>query len=326
MSGSKPFNSSLSFSRRSLLVASASTIIEPVRLTQASQKPVWRNYSQEDLDKSYDQLVWAPDLARFVERFASGSQRTRDRLGAPLRLKYGKENSAKADFFSCGLKSAPLLIFIHGGAWRLGSAKENAFVVEPFVRAGAHVLIPDFPWVQDVNNSLYPIVTQLRKMMTWVVKNTQQLNVDSKRIYMAGHSSGAHLASVLLTTNWQEHSLPKNLFKGGLCSSGMFDLEPVSLSARRNYIDFTPQMVSDLSPIRHLANLHCPLVVSYGSLESPEFKRQSIEFSNALSKEAKTHELVLAQGFNHFEVLETLANPYGFLGAATLKLMGLGPG
>jgi arylformamidase len=70
--------------------------------------------------------------------------------------------------------------------------------------------------------------------------------------------------------------------------------------------------------------LNAPLVVAYGTYETPEFQRQGREFHAAVAAAGKPVELIVAQGYNHFEIFETLANPYGVLGRAALKLMGRG--
>ena len=66
-----------------------------------------------------------------------------------------------------------------------------------------------------------------------------------------------------------------------------------------------------------------PLVVGYGTLETPEFQRQSREFAEALTARGHSVDLLVAEHCNHFEILETLANPYGLLGQAVLAQMGL---
>ena len=94
-------------------------------------------------------------------------------------------------------------------------------------------VVPDFAWVQDVGGSLMPIAQQVRRAVAWVYGNAQRLGGDPDRIYVSGHSSGGHLAGVILTTDWREDfNLPADTVKGGLCCSGMFDLKPVRLSAR----------------------------------------------------------------------------------------------
>ena len=75
--------------------------------------------------------------------------------------------------------------------------------------------------------------------------------------------------------------------------------------------------------MRHLNNIQAPVAVVYGTLETPEFQRQSREFAEALRKLGKPVELVVADGYNHFEVMETLANPYQFAGRAALEQMKL---
>ena len=61
----------------------------------------------------------------------------------------------------------------------------------------------------------------------------------------------------------------------------------------------------------------------YGSHETPEFQRQTREFADALTRAGKSGELVRAEGYNHFELTETLGNPYGPLGRTVLAQMKL---
>jgi arylformamidase len=85
-------------------------------------------------------------------------------------------------------------------------------------------------------------------------------------------------------------------------------------------------MVEKLSPIRHLDRLGAPLIVSYGTYESPEFIRQAGEFAAAIDAAGKLRALVVGENYSHLDLPETLCNPYGVLGAPVLKMMGLGEG
>jgi arylformamidase len=101
----------------------------------------------------------------------------------------------------------------------------------------------------------------------------------------------------------------------------MFDMRPVRLSSRGDYVAFTDEMEYDMSPLRHIDRLNAPLVVAYGSYETPEFRRQSIEFAGAVADAGKPVKLIVAENYNHFEIIETLANPNGVLGRAVLQQM-----
>ena len=95
------------------------------------------------------------------------------------------------------------------------------------------------------------------------------------------------------------------------------------LSSRSEYINFTDEMEQVLSPQRYLDHDYAPVIVAYGTLESPEFIRQSREFAAAVQADGKPVQVLVGEGYNHFEILETLGNPYGLLGRAVLEQMQL---
>jgi arylformamidase len=159
-----------------------------------------------------------------------------------------------------------------------------------------------------------------------VYKNAQSFGGDPNRIYLSGHSSGGHLGGVVMVTDWEkEFGLPKDVVKGALLCSGMYDLKPVRLSARSSYVKFTDAMEHALSAQRHLDKLHAPVIVAHGTLETPEFQRQTRDFAAAAKAAGKAVTLIVADGYNHFEIIETLANPHGILGRAALEQMKLMP-
>ena len=295
-----------------------------------SDAPVWLNLNQAELDAAYDQLKYAPNQAQILKRYASNSDAFRLRFGAPQRLVYGAAAVEGADLYRSSKAlagGAPINIFIHGGAWRGGFAKDYGFLAELFVNAGAHFVVPDFSWVQDTDASLEPIVDQLRRAVVWVHQHAASWGGDPEQIYVSGHSSGGHLAAVLLATDWQaQYGLPADVLKGGLCCSGIYELEPVALSARNVYLQLTAAVEEALSPQRQLAKIRVPLLLAYGSLETPEFQRQAQDFASALEASGKEVALTRADAYNHFEILETLASPYGVLGRAVLTQMKLKAG
>jgi arylformamidase len=166
---------------------------------------------------------------------------------------------------------------------------------------------------------------QVRRAIAWVARNAKSFGGDGDRLYVSGHSSGGHLAGVAMTTDWRQFGLPANVIKGGLCCSGLFDLKGPRLSIRSSYIKFDDETEQNLSPIRHLDRLTCPIAIAYASLDSPEFQRQSQEFAAVLRQQRKLEALVRGEAYNHFELIETLANPYGLIGGLALEQMKIKP-
>jgi arylformamidase len=289
--------------------------------------PVFLNYDQAALDAAYDQAAYAPNREQLIERRIGDSGMARGRIGEPERIAYGSAEIEWLDIYRTGRTAAPVFVFIHGGAWRSGRAKDFAVPAEMFLAAGVHYIVPDFAWVQDVGGSLMVLADQVRRAVAWVYENIARFGGDPNRLYIGGHSSGGHLAAVALTTDWQhQFDLPANIIKGGICVSGMYDLEPVRLSARSRYVAFDDATVAELSPIRHLDQLLAPVIVAYGTCETPEFQRQNREFVAAVEAAGKPVRLLVGEHYNHFELPETLGNPYGLLGRAALELMDLTAG
>jgi arylformamidase len=285
---------------------------------------VWLDMDQAELDAAYDQSRYAANLAQITKRYASNSEGVRARLGSPQTFSYGPTAIETLDVYRTKRPEAPINIFVHGGAWRGGRARDFAYAAELFVHAGAHFVVLDFINVIESGGDLMPMAQQVRRAVAWVYRNAKTYGGDPERIYLSGHSSGAHLTGVSLITDWrEEHGVPSNIVKGALCCSGLYDLKAPRLSARSSYVKFTDEIEQALSTARHIRKISVPVIVAYGSLETPEFQRQSREFAASLQAAGKPVQLIVGEGYNHFEMPETLANPYGVLGRAVLGQMGL---
>lgn len=270
---------------------------------------VFLDYDQSALDAAYDQAAYAPNRDQILARFAHTSELARRRLGAPERFQYGPSAIEAVDVYRTAKPGAPVLVFVHGGAWRAGMARDYAFPAEALVNAGAHYAVLDFNNVLETGGDLMPMAEQVQRGIGWALEHL------SKNLYVCGTSSGAHLAGVAATS-----SLP---VKGYVLGSGMYDLRGPRLSKRSAYVRFTDSTEDALSPQRHLERIRAPITLVYGSLETPEFMRQSKDFADALTRAGKSAEIIRCEGYNHFELTETLGNPYGPLGRAVLAMMKL---
>ena len=168
----------------------------------------------------------APDSPALRSEQRSGTAAPREAQACSVR----SSEIARLDIYlaQSGRDNAPINVCLHGGAWRNGLAKDYAFAAEMFVLAGAHLVIPDFVWVQDAGGRLEIMAEQVFRAIAWVHNNARAFCGDPARIYISGHSSGAHLAAVALTTDWQKRlDVPADTIKGALCCSGIYDLRPV---------------------------------------------------------------------------------------------------
>ncbi len=316
-------------SRRTVIGAAAAAAVPAGAVAQPAGPHVkgprvWLDMDQKELDDAYDQSVYAPNRDQMNRRRASESERVRARIGEPTRVAYGATPHEMLDIYPARGSNAPIVVFVHGGAWRAGRARDSSYGAEPFVRAGAHFVVPDFINAIESDGDLMAMIEQVRRGVAWTVRNAASFGGDPDRLYITGHSSGAHLGGCVLITDWEkDFGLPPDTVKGGTLCSGMYDLKPVRLSKRSDYVKFTDATEEALSAMRHLDRIRCPLTLLHGTLETPEFQRQSREFAAALKAAGKPVRLIVAENYNHFEIGETLNNPYGPFGNAALEMMHL---
>ena len=296
---------------------------QAAKVQQAKGPLVWLDMDQKALDDAYDQLVYAPNRDQVHKRNMFNSDRVRARLGAPKRIAYGPTAMEQLDLFATSKPNAPINIFVHGGAWRTRTVKDYHFLAEMVVRAGGHWIGLDFDGVENTKGDLLPMADQVRRAVAWVHKNAKSFGGDPERIYVTSQSSGAHLAGNIVTTNWKDYGVPDTAVKGALLCSGMYDLKPVRLSKRSEYVAFTDEVEERLSSQRHLDRLNCPVIVAYGTFETPEFQRQNREFAAAVKAAGLPVTLLVAEGYNHFEMTEMIGNPLSLLGSAVLEQMKL---
>jgi arylformamidase len=160
------------------------------------------------------------------------------------------------------------------------------------VGAGAAYVALDFALLPSV--TLPEMVSQVCRAIEWVYRN---LAAD---IVLCGHSSGSHLAACALTRT--------DGVKSALLVSG-------------EYVRVDEKLEHEYSPIRHMDRIGCPVTVAWAEHEAAEFYRQSLEFSSALKRTGKLAEAMVGKGLNHFEIIETLADPASPLGRAALNML-----
>lgn len=223
---------------------------------------VWRHHDQESLDRHYDQAAWCPDIPAWIARYAADTAAARAAL-SPETLSYGPD---VLDLYRAAgnVPRRGTWMHVHGGAWRVTTRADAGIMAPALTALGYDVAVPDFAQLPDhrmprMADDLLACAAFLRSR-------------DAGPLHLSGHSSGAHLAAVLTT---------RADFASATLVSGMYDLEPVLLSARSTYVTLTPDEADALSPLRHAARIRTPLRLAWGTRESPEFIRQSEAMADA---------------------------------------------
>ena len=265
---------------------------------------LYRNFSdQESIDQEYNPVLGMKDAGEIVDRWEQWSIEARRDLKGHIGLRFGPTVSEYLDIFPSGNSKSPLHLFIHGGYWRRFSARDFSFIAPKLVESGFTVAVLNYSLCPSV--TLGEIVRQTRSAIFWLIENGSNYGADSSTLTISGHSAGAHLTCMALSTKWQEeYGLSQECIRGACAISGIFDLAPLPYSYLQPKLQLSWNDVNILSPIYHIPDQGPELTVAVGAEETSEFVRQSKCFLSAWKAKGLTGHWKLINQAHHFNILD----------------------
>jgi arylformamidase len=275
------------------------------------------------LDLQYNARATVPDITPMLNEYASVSAQARATLPCALNVAYGPHPDETLDIFPAqGKRPGPVLIYLHGGYWRLLSKDDSSFMAPTLTRAGITVVAVNYSLAPAV--TLDHIVDQTRRAVAWVHQHIGQHHGDGRRLVIAGSSAGGHLAAMVLARDWQEnYGMDSTAIAGAVLLSGLYDLTPLVDTHINEWMHLSLEDARRNSPIFALPDHRPPILVSYGSNETAEFKRQSHDYLAAWQTSGAQAEYVEMPNTNHFDLVLHLNRFESPLVQKLLKLLGL---
>ena len=274
------------------------------------------------LSREYNNRELFPDHPRHFARWTESSARARSTMTCYLDRAYGASPGETLDIFPARKGDGSALLFIHGGYWRSLDKRDFSFLAPAWIDAGVSLVVVNYDLCPKV--SIERIVQQMLAASVWLYRHAEQYGMDEDRLFVSGHSAGGHLAAMMLAALWpvMDRSLPRDLYKGAVAVSGVYDLRPlVQVDWLNGDLQLDEESALRLSPAYLPPATRAPLALAVGGLESSEFRRQ-----NALL--AQRWKTVLAgsiamPGTDHFTVVDGLADPQNALFAVAKRMMRL---
>ncbi|HEY3074992.1 MAG TPA: alpha/beta hydrolase [Burkholderiales bacterium] len=274
------------------------------------------------LAKLYNNRELVPDHPQYFARWAESSQRARATMTCHLDLRYGDAPGEAIDLFPARKGDGSCLMFIHGGYWRSLDKKDFSFLAPTLVGGGISLAVVNYDLCPKV--SMEEIVRQMLRASRWLWLHAEDYGMDQDRLYVSGHSAGGHLTAMLMAAIWPvfDPQLPKDLWKGGLAISGLYDLRPlVDIDWLNVDLRLDEATAMRLSPAFMPPATRAPVMTCVGGDESSEFLRQNTLLGERW-RGASAGDIAMP-GKNHFSVVDGLADQASPLYLGARKLMKL---
>ena len=275
-------------------------------------------------DRMYNNRAMVPDFGQYFDRWVRQSAAARSQA-CSTSVAYGAHSTETLDIFPANRPNAPVLVFIHGGYWRFLDKFDHSFVAPAFQRAGCTVVVPNYALCPAV--TVPEITLQMVRALAWVWRHIGEYGGDAKRITVAGHSAGGHLAAMLMACDWPVFGkdLPKNVVHNAMSISGLHELESVRRSPMlQSGLRLTDEDVLKASPAWLPAPARGELMCVVGGDESQEFLRQ-----NALMQQAwgaqRVPKAMAMPGRQHFSMLDALCETDHLVHQMACDLLGVRP-
>ncbi|WP_170761367.1 alpha/beta hydrolase [Ruegeria lacuscaerulensis] len=263
---------------------------------------LYRGFSQEELDQEYSpKSMIGGDLTPYLDSYAALSARHRAQMEVKENLAYGDSPTQVLDFFPAKGAGAPLHIFIHGGYWQALSQRESAMMAPAMVEAEQSFATLNYTLAPDAR--LGHMVNECRDALLWLASEAASLGFDPSRITLSGHSAGAQLATMVMATSADALARAGLRIRDVILISGVYDLEPISLTPVNDPLQLTPVEVHDLSPNLHLPAPGPRYRVTVAERDTSEFVRQSRDYAELLRKAGHSVSFDLQKGMQHFDII-----------------------
>lgn len=244
----------------------------------------WTDY-QENLEWQFSpNLVSGESREPAMAARDAASAKAVETLKPERDIRFGTGLRQLLDFFpakgSGAVTCRVIHVYVHGGFWRQGHKDTAGYVAPASVELGLPTVVLGYDLCPQV--TLEQVTAQVLDGIAWVYRNSSRLGVPGSKVFISGHSAGAHLCAMALACDWTSRNVPPDFLVGAALSSGIYDIGFVPHVTLNKVIKLTPDRVKFNSPMFNPPLRPLPVIIFAGGRESPGWVNQTEEYTQVL--------------------------------------------
>jgi acetyl esterase/lipase len=239
-------------------------------------------------------VVAAPDSVRVVKDvdYVDGQEYENGKDRLDLYLPEGPQAA----------KDIPVVVFFHGGGLRQGDKSECEHVGRAFASRGMAAVMANYRLSPGVAHPAH--VEDAARSVAWVHRHIKEHGGSPDKVFVAGHSAGAYLVSLLTTDPryLEAQGLSTKDIAGVMPISAFFWVEKVAPDRPKDVWGADPKLWPDASPAKYVSAGAPPTLLLYADGDDPWRRQQNEEMAKAMKVEA-----VQIAGRDHLGIFTKLA-------------------
>jgi acetyl esterase/lipase len=251
-----------------------------------------------------------PQKLDFADRFWAGKA---EYDGAPvIGIAYGKDERQKLDVYMPTGKSGdayPVLVFFHGGAWRDGERDGYGFLGRAFAARGIVTIIADYRKTPQVKFPAF--VEDAASAIAWAHNNAAKYQGDPAKLYVMGHSAGAHIAMMAaLDKQWlAKDGLDPSVIAGVIGLAGPYDFLPLTTDSSKLALGHWPRL-EETQPITYARIDAPPMLLLTGDIDTVVKPRNSKILTARITELGGKADLKIYPKVDHADIIMALSRAF----------------
>lgn len=226
-------------------------------------------------------------------------------------VRYGNEARQQLDVFQPAVsREGIVVVFFYGGSWNTGERAQYRFVAQTLTRYGATVVIADYRLYPEV---VFPaFMEDAAATVAWTYRNIAQYGGNPQKIYLVGHSAGAHIAALLALDKsyLAAQGLDTTILSGvvGLATPTDF---AATLGAQYRPVFVDEATLERAQPVRYVRADAPPMLLRHGTDDTVVLPRNSEELAAKLQRAGAQAQAVVYPDKGHSGLILIFSEVFG---------------